>query len=134
MSTQRGIAALAIVGVAVAGFFLVRSLDDDLVYFLTVSEADESRADFGDGERFRLSGTVVAGTVVTVGAGTTEFEVTDGGATVPVRLINTPPPLFDDNQPVLLTGGWDGRTYVADEALIRHDENYSAPSTGNYAR
>jgi cytochrome c-type biogenesis protein CcmE len=47
-----------------------------------------------------------------------------------VRLTDTPPPLFDDTVPVLLDGTWDGNTYVATNALIRHDENYVVPEEG----
>lgn len=126
------VAVVAALGMLVAGFFLVRSLDGDLVYYLTTSEAVADRSDFPDGRAFRLSGVVVAGSVANVDAGTTTFEVSDGGATVPVRLIDTPPPLFDEEVPVLLAGSWSGQEFVADQALIRHDENYSAPSTGNY--
>ena len=132
MNPSRLVAGLAAVGILVAGFFLVRSLDDDLVYFLTTGEAVEQRAAFADGRAFRLSGIVAEDSVRNPEPGVTLFDVTDGGATIPVRLVDTPPPLFEESIPVLLSGAWQGEVFVADEALIRHEADYSAPSTGNY--
>jgi cytochrome c-type biogenesis protein CcmE len=60
------------------------------------------------------------------------FEVTDGSATIPVILVTTPPALFNEEVPVLLEGSWTGEVFTADEALIRHDENYQVPDEGNY--
>jgi cytochrome c-type biogenesis protein CcmE len=125
-------AAVAVAGVIVAGFFMVRSLNDDLVYYLTTSEAVVDRPAFPDGERFKVSGLVVPGTIAELGGGVSEFSITDGAETIDIRLTRTPPPLFDDDVPVLLSGSWDGPMFVADEALIRHDEGYEAPTEGNY--
>ncbi len=105
------------------------SLDDNLTYYLYPTEAVEQKADFADGERFRLAGLVVAGTIDDVENGFA-FDVTDGGATVPVVLTGTPPQLFGDEVPVLLEGAWAGGEFQADELLIRHDENYVAPEEG----
>lgn len=104
-------------------------LDDNLTYYLYPTEAADQRADFPDGERFRLAGTVVEGTLEETGDDLT-FDVTDGGETITVLLVDTPPPLFDDSVPVLLDGSWEGDRFVATNALIRHDENYVIPEEG----
>ena len=106
-------------------------LNENLTYYLYPTEAVEQRADFPDGERFRLAGMVVDGSLAEQGNDLV-FEVTDGGASIPVILTNTPPPLFDESVPVLLEGSWDGDTYTADNALVRHSENYETPEEGNY--
>ncbi len=108
------------------------SLDSNLTYYLYPTEAVEQRADFPDGEVFRLAGNVVEGSLEE-DASDLRFEVTDGGATITVRLVNIPPPLFDDTVPVLLDGAWLGDTYVATQALIQHDENYEIPDEGTAA-
>jgi cytochrome c-type biogenesis protein CcmE len=72
---------------------------------------------------------VVAGTVVEV-EGETSFQVTDGGADIPVRLRGPQPSLFGEGVPLLLEGAWSGPTFEADSALIRHDENYEVPEEG----
>ena len=104
-------------------------LNDSLTYYLYPSEAVDQRADFPDGERFRLAGIVVAGTVVE-GDGSTSFDVTDGGADIAVVLDGPQPSLFAEEVPLLLEGAWSGDTFEADSALIRHDENYEAPEEG----
>jgi len=129
--SRRLLVGIAALGIAVATFFLVRSANDNVEYYLYPDEAVARRADFADGRRFRLAGVVVPGTLE--GSGTEHtFAVTDGGETVAVRLVQTPPPLFDEDVPVLLAGAWEGDTFVADEALIRHEEGYVAPETGNF--
>jgi cytochrome c-type biogenesis protein CcmE len=107
----------------------ISNLNDNLTYYLYPSEAVEQRGDFPDGERFRLAGIVVEGTVVE-GGGETSFDVTDGGDDIAVRLSGSKPSLFAEGVPLLLEGSWSGDTFEADSALIRHDENYEVPEEG----
>jgi cytochrome c-type biogenesis protein CcmE len=72
---------------------------------------------------------VAAGTLEETEEGTS-FDVTDGGATVAVLLTNEAPSLFAEDIPVLLEGSWSGDRFVADNALIAHDENYEVPDEG----
>lgn len=104
-------------------------LNENLTYYLYPTEAVEQRQEFPEGERFRLAGLVVSGSI-SESASEIRFEVSDGGATIPVTLISTPPPLFGEQVPVLLEGSWDGDVFVSDSALIRHDENYEVPDEG----
>jgi cytochrome c-type biogenesis protein CcmE len=119
-----GVIAL-VVGITVAG------LNENLTYYLYPNEAVDQRADFPDGERFRLAGQVVAGSLAEQGDDL-YFDVTDGSATIPVVLVDTPPPLFNEEVPVLLEGYWSADRFTAENALIRHDENYEIPEEGNY--
>ena len=105
------------------------SLNENLTYSLYPSEAVEQRADFPDGERFRLAGIVIAGTVAEEDGGTA-FRVTDGGADIAVMLTGSKPSLFGEEVPLLLEGSWSGETFEADSALIRHSENYEVPEEG----
>ncbi len=107
----------------------IAGLNDNLTYYLYPTEAVEQRSEFPDGERFRLAGLVVNGTLTEDGDDL-RFDVTDGGATIAVVLSNTPPPLFNERVPVLVEGAWSGDVFVADSALIRHDENYEIPEEG----
>jgi len=129
---QRQFVLFGIVGVIVLVVAItIAGLNDNLTYYLYPNEAVSQRAEFPDGERFRLAGQVVSGSLVEDGEDLT-FEVTDGSATIPVILFNTPPPLFNEDVPVLLEGSWSGELFVADNALIRHDENYEVPEEGNF--
>jgi cytochrome c-type biogenesis protein CcmE len=120
----------AVVGIAVASFFLVRAAGDASVYYLYASEAVAVRDRFSDGRRFRIAGTVVPGTLVT-GNGESSFDISDGSDTVTIRLVSLPPPLFQEDVEVLLEGAWVDGVFEADEALIRHEAEYEAPATGN---
>lgn len=130
---QRQFVLFGIAGViALVVAITVAGINDNLTYYLFPNEAVEQRTDFPDGERFRLAGEVVEGSLTEQGEDLV-FEVTDGAATIPVTLVDTPPPLFDEQVPVLLEGYWSGDVYTADEAFIRHDENYEIPAEGNYS-
>jgi len=107
------------------------SLGENLTYYLYPTEAVAQKADFPDGERFRLAGTVVTGTLVE-GEDQISFDVTDGGATIAVALTGVPPALLDEGVPVLVEGAWSGDEFRADHVLIAHDENYEVPDEGNY--
>ena len=120
-----GIGGVIALVVAITAF----GLNENLTYYLYPSEAVDQRADFPDGERFRLAGMVVDGSLTEV-QDDLVFQVTDGGADIDVLLVNTPPPLFDESVPVLLEGSWDGDIFHADSALVRHSENYEVPEEG----
>lgn len=123
------IGSIGVIGLVVA--MTIASLNDNLTYYLYPNEAVTRRAEFPDGERFRLAGQVVQGSLSEDGEDL-RFEVTDGAATVPVVLIETPPALFNEGVPVLVEGFWSGDVFTANNALIRHDENYEVPEEGNY--
>jgi len=129
---HRRFVLLGIAGVIVLIVGLtVTSLGDNLTYYLYPTEAVAQRADFPDGERFRLAGTVVTGTMVESDDGVS-FDVTDGGATIAVVLTGVPPALLGEEVPVLLEGAWAADQFQADNVLIAHDENYEVPEEGNY--
>lgn len=118
----------AVLGIAVATFFLVRSASADFEYYRYTSEVDH--AEIADGVRFRLAGTVIHGTLENTLEAST-FQISDGIETVDVRLTGTPPPLFQEDVEVLLEGAFEGPVFVADDAVIRHEAEYEAPETGS---
>lgn len=131
---QRRFVYLGIGGViAVVLALTLTGLDDNLTYYLYPTEAVDQRPDFPDGERFRLAGTVVVGTVVE-DDDSTSFQVSDGGADIAVVLSGPKPSLFAEDVPLLLEGAWSGEVFEADAALIRHDENYEVPEEGGAYR
>jgi cytochrome c-type biogenesis protein CcmE len=118
------IPAIVVILIAV-GLFAFGNLNENLVYYLTPTEAVQQRADFPDGRRFRLGGLVVAGTIQTTDSGVT-FEVTDGETTIDVDNEGTPPQLFKDGAGAVVEGAWEGDTFVSDVLIVKHDENYNA--------
>lgn len=119
--------ALGAVGAVVVAL-VATSLGDNLTYYLTPSEAVAERAASGNGDRFRLGGLVVEGSLSEVGS-VKRFQVTDGAETIDVELTAPAPPLFAEGVGVVVEGQWAEESFSADLALVRHDENYVVPTT-----
>lgn len=119
--------ALGAVGAVVVAL-VATSLGDNLTYYLTPSEAVAERAANGNGDRFRLGGLVVEGSLSEVGS-VKRFQVTDGAETIDVELTAPAPPLFAEGVGVVVEGQWADEWFSADLALVRHDENYVVPTT-----
>lgn len=117
---------LMIIGVAGAVLVLAATLTfaglrDSVVYFVAPSEL-AGKAE--PGQRIRLGGLVVEGTVQRIGDVAT-FSVTDGATAVQVRYEGLLPDLFREGQGVVCEGRWQpGQAFEADRVLAKHDENY----------
>jgi cytochrome c-type biogenesis protein CcmE len=97
-------------------------LRDSVVYFVAPSELSEKAA---PGERVRLGGLVVEGTVHRDEDGAMRFSVTDGAVEVQVRYDGLLPDLFREGQGVVAEGRWrPGETFEAERVLAKHDETY----------
>lgn len=75
-------------------------------------------------ETFRLGGLVAEGSIVRGQGETITFDVTDGGATIPVAFTGILPDLFSENQGMIGTGKLVDGVFVASEILAKHDETY----------
>jgi cytochrome c-type biogenesis protein CcmE len=97
-------------------------LRDSIVYFVAPSElAQKGHA----GQRIRLGGLVVAGSIRRDPGGVTAFQVTDGGVSVDVRYNGILPDLFREGQGVVAEGEWTpGQPFTAERVLAKHDERY----------
>jgi cytochrome c-type biogenesis protein CcmE len=105
----------------------MRAFEDNVMFFFDPSQVATGEAPVD--KRFRLGGMVRPGTVQrTPGSLEMSFIVTDFKRDVPVRYEGVVPDLFRENQGVVAHGrlGQDG-TFVADEILAKHDENYMPP-------
>ncbi len=114
-------------GVSVAALLAMRAFEDNVMFFFDPSQVATGEAPVD--KRFRLGGMVRPGTVQrTPGSLEMSFIVTDFKRDVPVRYEGVVPDLFRENQGVVAHGrlGQDG-TFVADEILAKHDENYMPP-------
>lgn len=116
------LAALAVI----IGYLVWTGLGDNLVYYLTPSEAVESRRERADGERFRLGGLVESGSVSQAEDGV-RFTIGDGAASVSVAHVGAPPQLFREGVGVVVEGAWRGGEFHSDLLLVNHDEQYRAP-------
>ncbi|MFZ1742495.1 MAG: cytochrome c maturation protein CcmE [Pontixanthobacter sp.] len=116
------IALVALIG---AGLLAAWALRSQASYFYL--PADIAAAPPAVGQAVRLGGMVQQGSLKTLKDGVTvTFIVTDkDSATVPVRFSGILPDLFVEGSGVVAEGklGADG-TFVADNLLAKHDENY----------
>jgi len=125
--TRVVIALAAIVGALV--WVAAEGLSSSLVYYKTPTEL-LAQGNIAVGERVRLGGLVVAGSIVT-NDGTTTFVVTDETSTLSVVDRGDLPELFRDGQGVVVEGqmGGDG-SFHADTVLIKHNGVYEPPKPG----
>lgn len=106
-----------------AGYLLFGNLNQNLVYYLTPTEATAQRVGDEAGERFRLGGLVQEDSVVRTGE-ETRFTLTDDEAAVPVRFTGVPPQLFAAGIGAVVEGAWRGDSFYADTMFVKHEEDY----------
>lgn len=75
-------------------------------------------------EVFRIGGLVEEGTLVRGEGETISFNVTDGGASIPVVYTGILPDLFGEGEGMVGTGSLVNGVFEATEILARHDETY----------
>lgn len=107
-----------------AGLLAAWALRNQASYFYVPSEIVSAPP--GPDRAVRLGGMVESGSLKTLPDGVTiAFAVQDGKARVPVTFHGIVPSLFVEGSGVVAEGkmGTDG-TFVADNLLAKHDENY----------
>ncbi|HEX3393174.1 MAG TPA: cytochrome c maturation protein CcmE [Acidimicrobiales bacterium] len=109
---------------AALGFLVFQGLGNATVYFRTADEAVAQRSTLGT-RRFRLEGTVVAGSVAER-QGDVAFRVANNGIEVPVLHRGDPPEMFKPDIPVVLEGHFQGDTFASDRIMVKHSETYVA--------
>ena len=123
---------LAIFAVLGAVLLAMWGLKDRAAYFYTPADVVAGKAD--PGKAMRLGGMVQKGSVERDPDGiTTRFTVEDGDARVSVVFKGIVPDLFREGSGVVAEGRLEGRTFVADNILAKHDERYIPPQLGNQA-
>ena len=113
-----------LVVLAALGFLVVKGLGNATLYFRTADEAVAQKQQLGV-RRFRIEGTVVAGTVREVGS-STAFNIESNGVVVPVNHQGDPPQLFKPGIPVVLEGHFEGDSFASDRIMVKHSEDYIA--------
>lgn len=121
--------AIAVV-VAVIGWIAFSGIGNALVYYLTPTEL--LARDNPQGQAVRLGGLVKAGSVQR-SEERLVFVLTDGSTEVTVVAGSDafPPASFREGSGAVVEGELqaDG-TFVAQQVIVKHDENYVAPSQG----
>jgi len=105
----------------IAAMLVLGALRDNIVFFYTPSEIDQSAQ--RNGPQLRLGGLVKEGSVQIDGMQSV-FVVTDGSADITVRYSNALPSLFREGQGVVAEGQIENGVFMANNVLAKHDENY----------
>ena len=116
-----GLALVALIG---AGLLAAWALRNQASYFYVPSDLRAEPPEVG--RAVRLGGMVEKGSLRTAADGVTiDFIVGDGKARVPVRFRGIAPDLFVEGSGVVAEGRLAANgTFVADNLLAKHDENY----------
>jgi len=118
---------LAAVGLLIATALTLRAFQDNMMFFVDVSEV--VAGNYPKDRTFRIGGLVVDDSIKrAAGSLDVDFRVTDTACELPVTYSGVLPDLFREGQGVVAHGrlGDDG-VFVADKILAKHDENYMAP-------
>jgi cytochrome c-type biogenesis protein CcmE len=114
---------LALAALIGAGFLAAWALSRQASYFYIPGDIVAHPPE--QGRAVRLGGMVQKGSLKHLPDGVTiDFVVTDGKAQVPVRFTGITPDLFVEGSGVVAEGRMEGRTFVADNLLAKHDEKY----------
>ncbi len=131
------LAALAALGVA--AWLVLAAFQKNLVFFFTPSQVSRGEAPLG--RSFRIGGLVEAGSVQRAADGLTlYFIVTDTAQRLPVSYRGALPDLFKEGKGVVAQGHLQAAaaggapTFVAEEVLAKHDENYMPPEASHALR
>ncbi len=123
LPTALGLAAV----VGLAGYIAFGNIGQSLEYFVTPTEYQQQEAKL-QGKAIRIGG-LVKDVKYDTQSLDLKFNVTDGGATFPVKYHGAVSDLFKENQGVVVRGHFDGQTFLANELVVKHSEEYKVPQT-----
>jgi len=118
---------MAVVGIAIATALTLTAFQENMMFFVEISEVE--KGNYPEDRNFRVGGLVVDGSVRREpGELEVQFDLTDLDSELTVSYAGILPDLFREGQGIIAHGRLDdGGTFVADEVLAKHDENYMPP-------
>lgn len=124
-----GAAVVLVAAVALA----MSAMSSAMVFFYSPAMVAENPPE--PGQRVRVGGLVVDGSVERPAAGGAHFTVTDGAGEIRIEYGGSLPDLFREGQGIVAEGVFDveGR-FTADTVLAKHDETYMPPEVAQALR
>ena len=123
------LAALLLVS-AIAIFFILKSLDKNILYFKSPSDIKKSQ-DIDFNKKIRVGGMVKKDSVI-INEEEIKFIITDLQNELKISYRGTVPNLFSEEKGVVAEGNLQDKTFfIADRILAKHDENYMPPELKN---
>jgi cytochrome c-type biogenesis protein CcmE len=118
-------AAIGLCLLGVAAALVLTAFEESIVFFHSPTDVAEGKVKMD--RRIRLGGLVEEGSVQKKADAVTAFRITDGANVIDVTYKGILPDLFREGQGVVTEGRLQGVTFVAEEVLAKHDENYMPP-------
>jgi cytochrome c-type biogenesis protein CcmE len=114
-------------GMALATGLILKSFEENLMYFFSPSDVAAGKAP--DGREFRIGGMVEKGSVKRAADSLeVSFTLTDYAQQTRVRYTGILPDLFREGQGIVAHGKLNANgDFIAREVLAKHDENYMPP-------
>ena len=117
---------LSFVSLAIIIFFVLRSLEENVIYFFSPTEI-YNKSDISFNKKIRVGGLVKEGSTSKSGT-IINFIITDLKNEIIVSYSGSVPNLFSEGIGVVAEGKLkDNKYFVADKILAKHDENYMPP-------
>ena len=118
--------ALLALSATVVIFFILKSLEENVVYFFSPSEIyDKPNITFN--EKIRIGGLVKEDSIIKDQT-SIKFIITDLKREIIVSYSGAVPNLFSEGKGVIAEGKLkDKKYFIADKILAKHDENYMPP-------
>ena len=99
------------------------------IYYYTTSET--LGIEISNEERIKLGGFVVEDSITKDGEFTL-FTITDGNKDIDIVFDGFVPELFQENMGVILDGVFDDNLFLADDMLVKHDNEYVSSDGETY--
>ena len=119
---------LILVSISLALFFVLKALNDKIVFFYTPTNISEDAEIIG--KNIRVGGLVLENSIKYSNDGlSVSFIITDNKNMIDVSYTGILPDLFREKQGVVVEGSFlkNKKTFNAKKVLAKHDENYMPP-------
>ena len=117
---------VSLISVAIVIFIVLRSLEENVVYFFSPSEI-YNKTDISFDKKIRIGGLVKTNSI-NKNETSINFIITDLKKEIFVSYSGLVPNLFSEGKGVVAEGKLkDKKYFVADKILAKHDENYMPP-------
>ena len=117
---------LALISAVIVIFMLLRSLEENVVYFLSPTEI-HNKANISFNKKIRVGGLVKINSI-NKRETSINFIITDLKKEIVVSYNGLVPNLFSEEKGVVAEGRLrDKKYFIADKILAKHDENYMPP-------
>ena len=118
--------AVSLISVAIVIFIVLRSLEENVVYFFSPSEI-YNKTDISFDKKIRIGGLVKTNSI-NKNETSINFIITDLKKEILVSYRGLVPNLFSEGKGVVAEGKLrDKKYFIADKILAKHDENYMPP-------